>query len=249
MCLCDRNPVHCKTVTEIANLTTCPWLPGRPPGIWLAFPSDNQRSGTMLLILAHGDHPCDISRQQVRGLLRNKKVYAVALSSFIVSREMALTSQRIHCLLTHAGAISGRGASVGSTYEGECWRQWSAAAHEYAAEWVSVISSQGNTRARGQNVKMATTLQCRVQYLDDTDPFNSTNFPEPTRPPTYTFLTNVPLINQIAGVKRLLKAPHKVSARVSLQRLRHDSRCCFDCEHATLRGVLCWQTHRRGTCL
>ena len=55
------------------------------------------------------------------------------------------------------------------------------------------------------------TFQCRVQYLDDTDPFSSTNFPEPTRPPTYTFLTNVPLINQIAGVKRLLKAPHKVS--------------------------------------
>ena len=55
------------------------------------------------------------------------------------------------------------------------------------------------------------TFQCRVQYLDDTDPFSSTNFPEPTRPPTYTFLTNVSLINQIAGVKRLLKAPHKVS--------------------------------------
>ena len=59
--------------------------------------------------------------------------------------------------------------------------------------------------------KMATTLHCRVQYLDDTEPFNATNFPEPTRPPTYTFLTNVPLINQIGGVKRLLKAPHKVS--------------------------------------
>ncbi len=56
-----------------------------------------------------------------------------------------------------------------------------------------------------------TTFQCRVQYLDDTEPFNSTNFPEPTRPPNYTFLKNVPLANQIAGVKRLLKAPHKVS--------------------------------------
>ena len=55
------------------------------------------------------------------------------------------------------------------------------------------------------------TVQYRIQYLDDTDPFNSTNFPEPTRPPAYTFLTNVPLINQIAGVKRLLKAPHRVS--------------------------------------
>ena len=98
---------------------------------------------------------------------------------------------------------------------------------------VAVISSQGNTIARGQNVKMATTLQCRVQYLDDTDPFNSTNFPEPTRPPTYTFLTNVPLINQIAGVKRLLKAPHKVSARLApptALQLRRTSRCCFDWE-------------------
>jgi len=55
------------------------------------------------------------------------------------------------------------------------------------------------------------TVQYRIQYLDDTDPFNSTSFPEPTRPPAYTFLTNVPLINQIAGVKRLLKAPHRVS--------------------------------------
>ena len=57
------------------------------------------------------------------------------------------------------------------------------------------------------------TFQTRVQYLDDTDPFSSTNFPEPSRPPTYTFLQNVPLVNQIAGVKRLLKAPHKVGGQ------------------------------------
>lgn len=54
------------------------------------------------------------------------------------------------------------------------------------------------------------TFVCRVQFLDDTDPFNSTNFPEPTRPPLYTFRQDIPLINQIAGVHRLLKAPHKV---------------------------------------
>lgn len=54
------------------------------------------------------------------------------------------------------------------------------------------------------------TFVCRVQFLDDTDPFNSTNFPEPTRPPLYTFREDIPLINQIAGVHRLLKAPHKV---------------------------------------
>uniref|UniRef100_A0A3P9N1K5 Formin homology 2 domain containing 3 n=1 Tax=Poecilia reticulata TaxID=8081 RepID=A0A3P9N1K5_POERE len=53
------------------------------------------------------------------------------------------------------------------------------------------------------------TLTCKVQFLDDTDPFNSTNFPEPTRPPLYTFREDIPLINQIAGVHRLLKAPHK----------------------------------------
>ncbi|XP_041104365.1 FH1/FH2 domain-containing protein 3-like isoform X4 [Polyodon spathula] len=54
------------------------------------------------------------------------------------------------------------------------------------------------------------TLVCRVQFLDDTDPFNSTNFPEPTRPPLYTFREDIPLVNQIAGVHRLLKAPHKL---------------------------------------
>ncbi|XP_028983824.1 FH1/FH2 domain-containing protein 3 isoform X4 [Betta splendens] len=56
---------------------------------------------------------------------------------------------------------------------------------------------------------MMATFICRVQYLDDTDPFNSTNFPEPTRPPLYTFREDIPLINQIAGVHRLLKAPQK----------------------------------------
>lgn len=54
------------------------------------------------------------------------------------------------------------------------------------------------------------TFVYRVQFLDDTDPFNSTNFPEPTRPPLFTFREDIPLINQIAGVHRLLKAPQKV---------------------------------------
>ncbi|XP_050987469.1 FH1/FH2 domain-containing protein 3 isoform X5 [Labeo rohita] len=54
------------------------------------------------------------------------------------------------------------------------------------------------------------TFACRVQFLDDTDPFNSTNFPEPTRPPHFTFREDIPLINQIAGIHRLLKAPHKL---------------------------------------
>lgn len=60
------------------------------------------------------------------------------------------------------------------------------------------------------------TFVCRVQFLDDTDPFNSTNFPEPTRPPLYTFREDLPLINQIAGVHRLLKAPQKVRSAHAL---------------------------------
>lgn len=62
------------------------------------------------------------------------------------------------------------------------------------------------------------TFASRVQYLDDTDPFSSTNFPEPTRPPTFTFHVNVPLVNQIGGVHRLLEAPHKVSKTFSCDR-------------------------------
>ncbi|XP_062840335.1 FH1/FH2 domain-containing protein 3 isoform X9 [Anolis carolinensis] len=58
---------------------------------------------------------------------------------------------------------------------------------------------------------MATaTLLCRVQFLDDTDPFNSTNFPEPSRPPLYPFRQDLPLATQLPGVHRLLKAPQKL---------------------------------------
>ncbi|CAG2163904.1 unnamed protein product [Oppiella nova] len=57
-----------------------------------------------------------------------------------------------------------------------------------------------------------TTLTCKVQYLNDTDPFGAcTQFPEPSRPPLYTFNVNIPLINQIATIHRLLKAPHRTS--------------------------------------
>lgn len=59
---------------------------------------------------------------------------------------------------------------------------------------------------------MSNTLTCKVQYLNDVDPFGAcTKFPEPTRPLLFTFNVNIPLINQIAAVHRLLQAPHKVS--------------------------------------
>jgi len=59
-------------------------------------------------------------------------------------------------------------------------------------------------------------MQCRVQYLNDTDPFNCSSFPEPARPIVYTFLTDVPLVNQLVSLKRLLGAPHYVTFAFSV---------------------------------
>uniref|UniRef100_A0A3B1K9Z4 Formin homology 2 domain containing 1 n=1 Tax=Astyanax mexicanus TaxID=7994 RepID=A0A3B1K9Z4_ASTMX len=53
-------------------------------------------------------------------------------------------------------------------------------------------------------------LTCRVQYLEDTDPFVCTNFPEPRRPLQYELKENLPLNEQIAGVHKLLQAPLKL---------------------------------------
>jgi len=57
----------------------------------------------------------------------------------------------------------------------------------------------------------SSTLQCRIQYLDDTDPFASVNLPEPARPPSFTFLTSTVLSNQLSSVQKVLNAPHKVA--------------------------------------
>ena len=55
------------------------------------------------------------------------------------------------------------------------------------------------------------TLTCRVQYLEDTDPFVGTNVPEPRRPRQYEFNENLSLNEQIDGVHKLLQAPLKES--------------------------------------
>ncbi|KAJ8954894.1 hypothetical protein NQ318_016833 [Aromia moschata] len=56
------------------------------------------------------------------------------------------------------------------------------------------------------------SLTCRVQYLNDIDPFSyTTNFPDPARPPLHTFSVTLPLINQLAAIHRLLKSPHRNS--------------------------------------
>ncbi|KAK3525826.1 hypothetical protein QTP70_010315 [Hemibagrus guttatus] len=57
---------------------------------------------------------------------------------------------------------------------------------------------------------MAALFECRVQFLDDTDPFNSTNFPEPARAPRYAFRRDSPLGDQLTAVHALLRPPHKM---------------------------------------
>lgn len=54
------------------------------------------------------------------------------------------------------------------------------------------------------------SIVCRVQYLEDSDPFICTNFPEPRRPPTVNLEENLPLSEQIAGIHKLLEPPLKV---------------------------------------
>jgi len=68
-------------------------------------------------------------------------------------------------------------------------------------------------------------MQCRVQYLNDTDPFNCASFPEPARPVVYTFLTDVPLVSQLVSLKRLLGAPHYVTFYTVI----HCSYSSWDC--------------------
>nr|XP_055060949.1 FH1/FH2 domain-containing protein 1 isoform X2 [Misgurnus anguillicaudatus] len=53
-------------------------------------------------------------------------------------------------------------------------------------------------------------ITCRVQYLEDSDPFVCSNFPEPRRPPQYDFNEHQPLHEQVAGVHKLLAAPLKL---------------------------------------
>lgn len=86
-------------------------------------------------------------------------------------------------------------------------------------------SAHASRDSTESSVKMA--LTCKVQYLDDTDPFASTNFPEPTRPPTYTFHLNIPLFQQIGGLHRLLSAPHSVRYMLFISMSTFQLKFCF----------------------
>uniref|UniRef100_A0A1A8IYA4 Formin homology 2 domain containing 1 n=1 Tax=Nothobranchius kuhntae TaxID=321403 RepID=A0A1A8IYA4_NOTKU len=54
------------------------------------------------------------------------------------------------------------------------------------------------------------SVTCRVQFLEDSDPFLCTNFPEPRRPPTVNVEENLPLSVQLAAIHKLLEAPLKL---------------------------------------
>jgi len=77
-------------------------------------------------------------------------------------------------------------------------------------------------------------MQCRVQYLNDTDPFNCSLLPEPTRPIIYNFLTNVPLVNQLVSLKRVLGAPHYVMF-LSVVNCSYCSLCLYNMQNFTIR--------------
>ncbi|CAN9506548.1 unnamed protein product [Ophioblennius macclurei] len=54
------------------------------------------------------------------------------------------------------------------------------------------------------------SITCRVQFLEDSDPFICTNFPEPRRPLTVNLEESVPLSEQLGRIHSLLEAPLKV---------------------------------------
>ena len=60
-------------------------------------------------------------------------------------------------------------------------------------------------------VDQMASVTCRVQYLEDSDPFVCTNFPEPRRPLQIDLDQNLALSELIAGIQSLLGAPLKVS--------------------------------------
>ncbi|KYN11256.1 hypothetical protein ALC57_16613, partial [Trachymyrmex cornetzi] len=50
-----------------------------------------------------------------------------------------------------------------------------------------------------------------IPYLNDVDPFSYPTLYPDVNPPDHTFSATLPLINQLAAVHRLLRAPHRVS--------------------------------------
>ncbi|XP_071400875.1 FH1/FH2 domain-containing protein 1-like, partial [Centroberyx affinis] len=81
------------------------------------------------------------------------------------------------------------------------------------------------------------SITCRVQFLEDSDPFICTNFPEPRRPPTVSLEENLPLSEQIAGIHKLLEAPLKLE-ECTLQLSPHGNYLDLDSSLAEQRDDL-----------
>lgn len=65
---------------------------------------------------------------------------------------------------------------------------------------------------RGGGVAMAeAVVPCRLQYLEDADPFGCGSFPEPRRAPVYAVEEALALGAQLPALHRLLGAPLTVS--------------------------------------
>ncbi|NWV67371.1 FHOD1 protein, partial [Malurus elegans] len=75
------------------------------------------------------------------------------------------------------------------------------------------VPGSGAARGRGGGGAMAVveaaeaTVPCRVQYLEDADPFAVGSFPEPRRAPVYAVVEALALGAQLPAVHRLLGAP------------------------------------------
>ncbi|XP_070712606.1 FH1/FH2 domain-containing protein 1 [Pempheris klunzingeri] len=81
------------------------------------------------------------------------------------------------------------------------------------------------------------SVVCRVQFLEDSDPFICTNFPEPRRPPTVSLEENLPLSEQLAGIHKLLEAPLKLE-ECALQLSPHGNYLDLDASLAEQRDEL-----------
>ncbi|KFB50308.1 AGAP004873-PA-like protein [Anopheles sinensis] len=71
-------------------------------------------------------------------------------------------------------------------------------------------------------------MTVRVQYLVDSDPFNSLSmYPIPSRAPVFSFASAVPLATQLGALLRHLGAPQRVSKRVERTWKSLSKWCCW----------------------
>ncbi|KJH51259.1 hypothetical protein DICVIV_02538 [Dictyocaulus viviparus] len=88
-------------------------------------------------------------------------------------------------------------------------RTWKYEKENQEAFDMAFISTVGD--ATSLAMSDCTTYNCRVQYVDDSDPFASTSnaFLEPMRPVTFSFRIHETIADQLPEVIRTLRAPHK----------------------------------------